>query len=654
MRPTLLLLALVPVLLQLLALLNPDVVLVDCEERYNAGHAWTLLQGHGSSLFALQYRPFCGGCTLTAGLGALSMGLLGGSFLAWKAVALGFTAVLAFAGTEGLRRREGPVAASLFLALLAFAPWTWIQLSLLSWGNHYECGVLGVGVLLLLAGERTPRRVALAGLLLGLGLWIGFTMGVFLAGAVLLLLREDRALLRHLLLGVLLAPALWLIQTIAGGPVPFGTIYTPGEATPSLFRVPDRVWSLVAPRQVAGLWGLPRVELGAPLGYACLASLTGALVLGLRQGGLSRGAGLVILCWLAAYLVLGFPLATPEWPDVPPASGLRYFAPVYATGFVLLAAVGGRLWARGRRLGAVLLLLPPLVSGALARAATLTAPFPSRAALAFDPVDWGYFRNQASYLLDEETHRSCPSEDPRDRAVHAYALGRAHGRAVVLEGQAVDASGPPSGRPERPFYEGVGGALVDLRDPQAEASLLLLEGIAEELAALPEGPRALALREVAWRRAYHQSRWSLGRGEMDDAALRRQLQVLSGSSDGLRDAWMSALGRRWGRVQGRWAQPEPAPFPGLRPRRLRAFTEGLGEGMGEEWGPLAALPAPEGLPASLQDELLSGYAVGLDRKWRPGLDSPIEVSQDPWPSTSEERWWGPAPPMLCPCGATCE
>ena len=113
---------LLPTLLQFTALFNPDMVILDCEERYNAGHALMLAEDHADAVLRLQYRNFCGGCTFTAIVGAGFMSIAGTSWLAWKGVALLFTALLAAVGTLLLERQIGRSASVAWVLLLCFAP----------------------------------------------------------------------------------------------------------------------------------------------------------------------------------------------------------------------------------------------------------------------------------------------------------------------------------------------------------------------------------------------------------------------------------------------------------------------------------------------------------------------------------------------------
>ena len=73
--------------LDALALMGQPGCYWNIEESYDATVAWLL--GHGalwSQLLALQYKTFCGGCTVVAVAGSPLMGVLGDHVLAWKAL----------------------------------------------------------------------------------------------------------------------------------------------------------------------------------------------------------------------------------------------------------------------------------------------------------------------------------------------------------------------------------------------------------------------------------------------------------------------------------------------------------------------------------------------------------------------------------------
>ena len=316
--------------------------------------------------------------------------------------------------------------------------------------------------------------------------------------------------------------------------------------------------------------------------------------------------------------------------------------------------------ASGAHKALLLLLAVPMLTGLLARAATLTAPFPSAAASRFEAADWDHFRGQAVYLLEAGEHRDCVAQDPRSEALHAYALGRRGAQSRLERGEAMAGLVAPPDQ-VRAFGEGVGGGLIDHLDPDSEGSLRRLQTVAEALAPLDPAVQEAALAEAAWRRVYRQSRFSLGRGGFQAADLGRQRTLLRSVSRPLAEAWLVAWGRRLGKVEGRWAAPAALVLPTLEPKGLGPFARGLGAGLAEEWGPQDRLPLPVGLAPSLHAELQAGYSLGLRRDWLPALaaDSPVdatvwEADPAPYAAAALDRWWGPPPPMLCPCGATCE
>jgi hypothetical protein len=77
-------------LAQVLGLLSEKVTVHDSEELFNATAALELLHGHFDALFRLQYRPFCGGCTVASLLTAPLYALLEPSLFVYKLVPIGF------------------------------------------------------------------------------------------------------------------------------------------------------------------------------------------------------------------------------------------------------------------------------------------------------------------------------------------------------------------------------------------------------------------------------------------------------------------------------------------------------------------------------------------------------------------------------------
>ncbi|MBL8615826.1 MAG: hypothetical protein JNM72_09485 [Deltaproteobacteria bacterium] len=142
------------------------------EEGQNARAGLLVACGHLDALWALQYRPFCGGCSVDALLAAPLLRLIGpteGVFklvpLAWTALGGGLSAALA-AALCGRR------AALLCLGLLLGAPAVAVELAMTGWGNHAEGLALPLAGLLVLIGPATApglMRGAASGALISLG-----------------------------------------------------------------------------------------------------------------------------------------------------------------------------------------------------------------------------------------------------------------------------------------------------------------------------------------------------------------------------------------------------------------------------------------------------------------------------------------------------
>ena len=587
--------------MQLLAVLNPDLVEVDPEEGYNAGHAFALLNGHADALFALQYRPFCGGCTLDAALAVPLFAALGPTWLAWKLVPIGFSLLLLLVGFARL-----PAPARWAWALLLLLPsHAWLSLSLVAWGNHYEAACLSaVGLLLL----RAPRRPLLAGVSLGAAVWVSFS-GLFALPAALLWLAwtERRAVLR-LLPGVALGMSPWLLQWLLAGTSPFGEIYGQGEASPSLSHLPTQLATLAHPRQLAALLGHPALGLG---GLAAVPAVLAGLVLAARSVW-GRLVLLAALSWAGTYLLSGFHIPIPEAPSLPEPASLRYMAPLLPLVFLALAESAGALWASGRRGWAGALLAAPLLVGLVSRAAVFSDPFPAPQAARMLAPDLPYFREQARYMLDRTEHRACRSDHPRERAVHGHALG--YERATIaFRGNPTPAYAlmgfqALSGVDEPSFYAGAAVALIDSLDADGQATV---ETLAEALA-VSERWGAAASQEMLRTRRY--APWLSVTDGHDEDALRATQAALVGAPAEL--WWL--VGLRWGEDSSRPLVASPVALPVLTAAQEaaipEAFAEGLGAAMGGQWGPIAP-PLPQNLPPAWEAAFVAGYSTGVSRRW---------------------------------------
>ncbi len=454
-------------LLQLRMLAARGTIERDPEELFNAGQAWLALHGDLGWLFAMQYRPFCGGCTVHA---VTAMGLftvlppVEGVYklipLAWSLAGLGLSWAL-------LDRHRGRPGARMAAALWLLAPPTWAHLQLIGWGHHAEAGVAVLGAAVALAAGRP----GLAGLVLGAGTYLSFSAGFGAVAVVgLLALRRRWGALARVLAGLPLGLAGWGLQLGLAGEHPFHTIYAADESVPDPRRLPGELWTLLAPRQLAGLFGAGPPALRALLGPAVGISGLGAAAACLRaRPGPGPLLGALGLAFLGVYGLTDFSVKVAEAGVMYPG-GLRYAAPLFGVLALALAWQAAGLWGRGRRVAAAALLLPWLGAGALGRVAVLQTPTDT-ARLARAAVDWRYVRERLSYVFDGPAHtRGARSPDPWTAALHRYGLGR--------EGLAED---PREWSDSRHFQEGLGEAALRVQPGGAVPPALAdLSGIAAE------------------------------------------------------------------------------------------------------------------------------------------------------------------------------
>lgn len=617
-------------LLQLALLGNPALVELNPEELYNAAHAEMILSLGPAVAAPLQYRPFCGGCTLDAVLGAGIFALAGPSLLAWKLVPVLLGAVGVGALVAATWRHAGR-APGLALALaLVLTPPAWSRLGLVAWGNHYECSAVALVALALAIGPPRPWRELALGLTLGVGLAIGWS-GAFAAlgvGAWLLVGRRGAALARVLAgAAVGLAPVIW--RATATGELPTATIYHADEAVPSLARLPAKLLTLLPPTQLAGLLGVSHPQVGPALGLLAAGALLVGLALTLRRPGPGRLAAALLGAWLLIYSLVRFRVQVPEAGGIPSPEGLRYAAPAMILAAVIVALAAGQAWQGGARLLPALLLLPWVGAGLGARISALAPPFPSTAAASMWPGDLDFFREQASWALPTGVHRAARVDaSPRLAPVHAYALGRADLTAALPAGPDLPtppALLPPAGAAPEAWAQGVAAVVVDRLDAAdtGDAGTLARAMAWVELAGAgwPPALREAALREVAWRRVDGGADLPLigplG-GPPELRALERRLDALGLSEEGRRAAWWAA-GRRWGRDRARLWQPGPIEVPAEAlpgPPMDAAFFQGLGLALGERWGVAALTAAPPTSGASQARAWRAGAQAGVAARWR--------------------------------------
>ncbi len=620
------------VALQLAAVFNPSIVEVDREEMFNAGQAWALLNGHLTDLFRLQYREFCGGCTADALLAMPLFAVLGPRWLVWKLVPIAYTVLTAVVGMRVLGRRVGLVAAVAFGGLLVLPPRAWLHLSLIGWGNHYEAGMVATCGLFLLAdglAEPHPRwRLAVAGLVLGAAVWIGFS-GVFgvLAGGLVLLARRRWTAIPLVLGGVVLGLSPWAVQYFSAGQHPFVTIYEEGESIPVLTRIPHKVRTLLAPRQLAALFGLPGSTAGQALGWGWATALGGSLLVVARCGrGVARVLLAGLLAWVGVYLLVRFQVAEPPPPALAVPGSCRYAAPLYPVAFGVLAGSVGLLWDRGRRLLAVLLLAVPLAAGLAARAETFSTPFPTPSVWTMHAVDWSYFRNQFAYVISPEDHHRPSTTDPFSLGAHAYGAARETASGLLRDDRFGDLQTlpmRPEGLPARGWWQGVGDALGSYHQNRLEGTLAILRTSGALLLDTPgadDAARQRALRGVAAWQMHAADGWIRAIDRHDAGTYTAVHAALDAETAAVSDAGWWAVGFTWAHHISGWNQPTALHLPPDPAGLPTAFVEGFAHALADEWGPRDVIDRPAGIP----DDPSSNAAFA--RGWKDGL---------------VDRWMGP-------------
>lgn len=283
--------------------------------------------GAWSHLLDLQYKAFCGGCTVHSMTAAAVLGLGGDSFRLWKLVPLLWSLAqipLAFLALRAVfPGRQGVMAGFAALGLLALPPLGASDAGLMAWGNHAESGVFVLGALALV--PKAGGSWVWAGLAAGLGVWFCRTTAYVLPALFLLAGRAGPRLLFGLLAGMspILLPA-------ARGEV---GAYDVGLTGSGWVEIASRLGSLADPTALTTrLW--PGAREAGPLTWAwLLAGLIAAVTGGRRSW--------PILAVLATF-ALGFAFVD---VDIPRRGGkvmnLRYHVPWFLLVPLLVAAAFG-------------------------------------------------------------------------------------------------------------------------------------------------------------------------------------------------------------------------------------------------------------------------------------------------------------------------
>ena len=598
--------------MQCLAVLHPDAIPFDAEELYNAVQARLIQLEHADQWLNLQYRGYCGGCSINAGLGAMLFSLLGPSIAVWKLVPILFNGLLTYVGARALRAEFGLSAALAWGALLCLAPPTFLELSMTAWGNHFESGVAAIVVLAAtLRFSKTPSiaKAGWLGLSLAFALWIGLSSGFLILGVILAVWRSMRIkYILSMMAGITPVVALWAAQWQTAASPPFETIYYAGEHIPDLGRVPDKLASLLAPRQLVALFGLPESFAGWVLGWSSAATLTVGVVTAARHPRL-RAAAWFLAAFLGVYCLVRFTVWAPPAPEIAPPGSMRYAAPIYGLLFFSLSATVGIFWTTKRKMLALALLIPSLCVGAQARMDQYGPPFPDKSVFNMAAPDFEYGRNQASYLIPLSEHEACPTTDPMVAAFHAYSIGWHETRAILDRDESAEVPLPSRTHPSA--LEGLSAALLSQVDPDEQGGLRTLVHMGERMPDISAQAQAKVFEAAAWER-----NWSRSLPEHGPDRIKSWYRKIQAFSNPAQQGAMAAFGRQWASDLARWRTPKVLDLPDLSPLPAQLqgeFVRGFGMGIGERWG--YGTHTIENIPPEQMSAWETGVQQGASKRW---------------------------------------
>jgi small subunit ribosomal protein S15 len=145
----------------------------------------------------------------------------------------------------------------------------------------------------------------------------------------------------------------------------------------------------------------------------------------------------------------------------------------------------------------------PLAVGLAARAETFSAPFPAPSVWSMHAVDWPYFRNQFSYVVSQEDHRSPTTTDPFSLGAHAYGAARETASGLLRDDRFGDLQTlpvRPGTLPARGWWQGVGDALGSYHQNRLDGTLPILRTsrlLLDDTPGADDAARQRALRGVA-------------------------------------------------------------------------------------------------------------------------------------------------------------
>lgn len=389
----------------------------DREEVYNASVGWYVwYAGLGDQLLSLQYKEFCGGCSVVAAVAAPMLGLGGDHLLVFKLVPLLMSLATLAVGGWAVRRHAGDLAGALFLLLFCLPPVGLGDLGLMAWGNHSE----GLFFVFLALGLLEGGPALGLGLAMGLGVWFCRTtlIAPIVIGAVALVRSVGWRQRSVLVLGFGMGLLPMFLPASAGdnGYYQFGLAENvlPAGLGEAVARGAPMVTPLTMSwRLYTGVQGMDA------LGSVWIPGVALALVLLLSQG--RRSIRLLILpamalCFLVAYSISGFPLT--RFRPQGSMLGIRYSAPwialLLATSAVAIAAgVRSGGWRRWFAAGVLLMILGP----------SLVAQGRALQAFRLDPAVWETavvfhhgFGAIATWRVSDPRLEAASSTDPKTAA----------------------------------------------------------------------------------------------------------------------------------------------------------------------------------------------------------------------------------------------
>lgn len=454
---------------------------IDDEEGVVPAVAQLLHYGSVRDAFGLQFRGWCGGCTLEAVQARALFRVLPDTVTTWRWVPIGYDAILALSVWWLVRRAAGTRAAWVATALLAWPLPALDGLMLHAWGNHLEATALALASLACLA----HGRVVGAGLLAALATWVVPTGAPLVLAAVpwLALQRRGRDLALWTLAAAAVVPV-WVAEGLWANTNVLDLVDGTATLGSGGLALGSRLASLVAPGQLGHLFArgdVPWLALGV-VGTAVPMAVRAVSAGG--EDGLTESASVARLAAWAGALWLGAYLVGPATLNVLPADGvaapfdLRYATPLLVLAVALTAMGAGRVRPVWAAVVVAAWLAPAIV--------TWTMPLPTipgaSPAARWDRLRWSVFT---------DVHR-LPQDWTCDQGPCVDLLAFARGATDMRANRPV----PPPG--DVAAWAGLGASYGIYRADLA-GSPDALDALDATLAAAGAGPddRAVALAEAA-------------------------------------------------------------------------------------------------------------------------------------------------------------